>query len=141
MVDWTDPKAQVTPHFTVYDALQLHRWARLATAEDGVDFDQIVKTLVKMEEVRTVLGCPIHVHCTYRSPAYNREIGAIPNDVHASSLACDFDCNDHFTTDEVKSKLLPLLEQMGLRMEDNGPGASWVHLDAHAVIHNRFFKA
>ena len=139
-IDWSDPNTNVTEHFTVYDALQLHQWRRLASLSDGVDYGAIEKLCQKMEEVRAFLGVPIMVHCMFRSPAYNKLIGAIPNDVHASSLACDFDCNEHMTTDEVKVKLMPVLEQMGLRMEDNGAGASWVHLDTHPVGHNRFFK-
>ena len=38
-IDWTDENAQVTEHFSVRDALLLHSWNRLATEDDGADFD------------------------------------------------------------------------------------------------------
>jgi uncharacterized protein YcbK (DUF882 family) len=136
-IDWSSPDAKVTEHFTVYDALQLHQWKRLATTSDGVDYGNIEKICRKMEEVRSFLGVPINAHCTYRSPAYNKLCGAPEHDVHSMSLAMDFDCNDHMTIEEVKAKLEPELERLGIRMERGT--TSWVHLDIHTVGHARYF--
>lgn len=142
-IDWTSPDAPVTEHFTVSDACMLHSWNRLANEMDGFNEAAKVKIVAlcqKMEEVRTVLGCPVAVHCMFRSQQYNQEIvKAIPNDVHAQSFACDFDCNGHMTIDEVHAKLEPVLEQMGIRMERNTP--TWVHIDLHPVMNARYFTA
>lgn len=139
-IDWTDASIQVTDHFTVGDCLTLHSWNRLATAQDGADFDKLATLCQKMEEIRAVLGCPIRVHCMYRSPDYNAQVvKAIPNDVHAQSLACDFDCGSAHTIDEVHAILEPLLEQYGIRMEKNTP--TWVHIDLHPVGNARYFLA
>jgi hypothetical protein len=137
-IDWTNAQSQVTDHFTVGDALTLHQWNRLATEADGADFDALVTLCQKMEEIRTFLGCPINVHCMYRSPAYNQLIGAPTNDVHSQSLAADLDCNGSFTIDELHSKLEPVLEQYGVRMERGT--TSWIHLDLHPVGNARYFN-
>ena len=71
-----------------------------------------------MEEIRKILGCSLNVHCMFRSQKYNQEVvKAIPNDVHAQNLACDFDASPKYTIDQVHAILEPLLEQLGIRME------------------------
>jgi hypothetical protein len=131
VIDWTSPDCKVTEHFTVADACMLHSWNRLAIETDGCNDAMKAKLIIlcsKMEEIRTFLGCPINVHCMFRSQQYNQEVvKAIPNDVHAQGLACDFDSNGSMTIDEVHAKLEPVLEQLGIRMEKNT--ATWVHID------------
>lgn len=142
-INWNDPKSKVTAHFTVEDACMLHSWNRLANEADGFTPELkalVILTLKKMEEIRTFLGCPVNVHCTFRSQEYNQKVvKAIPNDVHAQGLAIDFDCNGHMTIDEVHAKLEPVLERYGVRMERNTP--TWVHLDLHPVKNARYFTA
>ena len=143
MIDWTNPTDQVSDHFTVNDMCMLHQWNRLATADDGMDENmqtQLVILAQKLEQIRSFLQTPMSVHCCFRSHDYNKLISAPPNDVHSMGMACDFDCNSHLSTDEVKSRLMPVLEQMGIRMENNGTGASWIHIDTHPVMHARFFN-
>ncbi len=139
-IDWTDPKSQVTEHFNVSDCLMLHKWNRLATPEDGADIQKLYSLCLVMEEIRKILGYPINVHCMYRSPEYNKLIGANPNDPHEQNLACDFDCNPKLNCDEVKIKLMSHLENLDIRMENNGNSAGWVHIDLCNIIHNRFFN-
>jgi len=142
-IDWTNKDYSITPHFTVGDAVTLHSWNRLATAADGLTDDGKAKLVVlcnKMEEIRTLLGCPISVHCMYRSPEYNAQVvKAIPNDVHAQFLACDFDCSPKLTIEQTHGILEPFLEKYGIRMERNTP--TWIHIDLHPVGNARYFNA
>ena len=141
MIDWTNPSIQVTEHFTVKDCLYLHNWGRLATEADGADFDRLTELCFALEKVRDILNCPMRVHCIFRSEEYNKSIpGAPTSDPHSRSMACDFDCQPFMSCDDVKNTLLSHIEELGLRMEDNGAGATWVHIDLCPVIHNRFFK-
>lgn len=142
MTDWSNPLDKVTPHFTVGDALMLHAWGRLAApGPDGVDTTLIQELCLKMEEIRTALGCPIFVHCMFRSVAYNQAQNIQPAaDVHSMSLACDFDAGGILSIDEIKAKLEPLLPQLGIRMERGTP--TWVHIDLHSVgLSGRYFTA
>jgi hypothetical protein len=142
-LDWSNPECMVSKYFSVNNCLLLHSWNRLATTEDGYDPNQLIALCVKLDQVREILGVPMNVHCMFRSKEYNIEQKILlptGNDVHAMSLAVDFDAGPSLTTDEVKAKLLPMLEELGIRMENNGARSSWIHVDIHPVIHNRFFK-
>ena len=105
---------------------------------DGLTEDGKIKLIVlckKMEEIRAFLNCSINVHCMYRSQEYNKEVvKAIPNDVHAQFLACDFDCGTTHTIEEAHKLLEPVLEQYGVRMERNTP--SWIIIESIPKKHN-----
>jgi hypothetical protein len=134
MPDWTNANDSVTEHFTVSDALMLHNWTRLGTEMDGANFDALQTLCNKLEEVRTLLGCPMNVHCMFRSKAYNIEQSILlPTgaDVHSMSVACDFDCNETMSIQAVKDLLEPQLDSLGIRMEFGTQ--SWVHVDLHGV--------
>ncbi len=144
-IDWTDPLAQITPHFTVGEMIVLHAWDRLATdVEDGLT-DQVKKNLVdlcqRMEKVRMALGCGLNVHCGFRSVKYNQEVlHSLPMDVHSFGMALDFDANEAMTIEQAKEKVRPLLEPLNMRLE--GGTSSWLHMDTHAVgPSGREFKA
>jgi uncharacterized protein YcbK (DUF882 family) len=126
MINWKDPEDQITDHFKVKDALMLRHWGRLATEQDGADFNKLLHLFQIMEQVRGYLGCPINVHCGFRSVEYNKSQGIKPADVHSMNLAVDFDTSPHMTIEETKAKLEPVLESMGLRMEKGT--TTWVHL-------------
>ena len=134
MSDWMSPTDQVTLHFSVNDCLMLHKWNRLATEKDGADLDKLTTLCEKLEEVRTLLNCPMNVHSMFRSTAYNLAQGILPPtglDVHALNLACDFDCGSNLTIQEVKDILEPQLDSLGIRMERGT--TTWVHVDLHDV--------
>lgn len=144
MINWADPKCPVTTHFCVKDCLWLPKWNRLANASDGLT-EQLQDTLFtfcqKLEEVRAVIYTPMNIHSIYRPPAYSPLVGGTATDVHTQGIAADFDCEEwSLTCDNVKQILLPKLIELDIRMEDNGPGAAWVHVDTHPVGHLRFFK-
>lgn len=143
-IDWTNPECLVTPHFKVKDAIMLHAWNRLANDQDGLTDDgrdKLVALCNVMEQVRVYLGCPINVHCIFRSEKYNQEVvKAIPNDVHAQFLAIDFDCSPTMTIEETKEKMEQVLERFGMRMEKGT--TTWVHLDLRAPgPSGRYFTA
>jgi hypothetical protein len=143
-IDWTDATCQITPHFTVGDAITLHTWGRLATADDGLTddlCDQLVLLCQALEQVRDILGCPMNVHCMLRTVAYNTQVLKLknPNDVHALGMACDFDCGSALSIDQIHALLLPKLEELGIRMEQNTP--TWCHVDIHPVGIARYFLA
>ena len=144
-MDWTDKTQRVSPHFTVEDCLWLHTWGKLASEADGLT-DEIKTNLIltcnKMELVRDLIGTPIHVHSMYRPPAYSLLVGGSETDVHTKGMACDFEAVYALSCDQIKALLLTHLDILGLRMEDNGVGAGWVHIDTKIPLpgHVRFFK-
>jgi hypothetical protein len=140
--DWTDPDSPVSEHFKVSDILTAHLWHRLFNSSDGIDgpiLAALKATVLVMEQVREALGCPLSIHCTYRSPAYNITpgVGAPMRDAHSKGMAFDFHPIG-MTIQEGKDKLEPLLEQMDLRMERGTD--TWIHIDRCPVIHERYFN-
>lgn len=144
MPDWTNLLDQVSTYFKVREALFLPSWGRMATASDGLN-DEIEANLqalcTKLDVIRDFLACPMNVHCMYRPGPYSVQVGGTATDVHTKGMAVDFDCNSDMTCDQVKELLLPMLEQWGVRMENNGAGAGWVHIDIHPVGNARYFLA
>lgn len=154
-LDWNDPKSKISKYFTVNDAIMLRNWNRLANQDDGLN-DTVKANLIeifrKMDIVREFLGVPVYVKSAYRPSAYNVSIGGAKQSAHMAAIgyaAVDFWCDadgdgdkDGDDCDVIKAKLMPMLEQWGLRMEDNGKNARWVHIDDKALVAggNRFFK-
>jgi hypothetical protein len=133
-MDWTNASENVTEHFTVGDCLTLHAWGRLGTEADGADFDKLLASCQVLEQVREVLGCAMNIHCVFRSTAYNLAQNILPptgRDVHSMCIAADFDCGNSLSIQEVKDKLEPILDQLGIRMEKGT--TNWIHVDTHSV--------
>jgi len=153
-INWKDPYAKVSRFFTVHEALWLADWKRLANESDGLDETvkaNLLAVFRKLDLVREFLGRPIFIKSAYRPKAYNVAIGGSLRSSHManeSSAAVDFWCDadrdgdkDGADCDAIKAALMPKLEVWGLRMEDNGAGARWVHIDTRPPgPAGRFFK-
>lgn len=133
-------------HFTHREALWLPQWDRMANEGDGLN-EQILANLIdlfhRMEKVRAFVNASINVHCAFRPKLYNALVKGAKNSAHLTGQAVDFDVQD-VTCTKVKTDILMAnkLEELGLRMENNGESASWVHLDTKPVPEggHRFFK-
>lgn len=73
--------------FTASDTAQRH----------GIDntpspqiIEELKRTAALMEQVRTVINCPIIPTSVYRCSAVNRLVGSKPTSKHVQGLACDF---------------------------------------------------
>ena len=122
----------------------------MGDASDGLTeevLNRLKSMAQKMDLVREFLGVPVKMHVAWRPDAYNKLIGGATNSTHRAAAgvdaACDFSAKG-LTCDEVKKRILDAkkLEEWDLRMEDNGAGASWVHLDTRKPAQGRprFFK-
>lgn len=153
-VNWSDPSSKIAKYFTVKDAIMLREWNRLGNETDGLDL--IVKknlfgVFQKMDIIREFLGVPVFIKSAWRPSAYNVAIGGAIQSAHMANTeygAVDFWCDidgdgakNGKDCDDIKAKLMPNLEGWGLRMENNGVGATWVHVDTKPVAGgHRFFK-
>ena len=151
-IDWTNPACKISKYFTVKEALWLNKWNRMANEQDGLN-DTVKANLLslfkKMDIIRDYIAKPIIVHVTYRPKEYNKLIGGATHSAHLEGLACDFSSDitgDHVRNgqdcDKIKEMLIPCLEQWGLRLEDNGKGSGWCHVDLKepGASGSRYFK-
>lgn len=153
-IDWTDPRAHISEHFTIREALTLHKWGNALHRPTSAEKAAILQTATKMEMIRSFLGDrSITVTSWLRPPVanipgnerqgqdYNAFIKGAKNSDHRLGLACDFEVKG-LTPDEVRKALLPKLEEFKIRMEDLA-GASWIHIDVQESLlpgAKRFFK-
>ena len=148
-IDWGNPEAQVSTHFTVKDCLWLPQWNRLANETDGLTEEikhNLINTCAKMEGVRAFLGNrPLIVHCMYRPPLYNKLVKGAPQSGHLFGIAVDFHVSglsDNKGCDSIRAILVPKLKEFDMRMEDVSAFTSrnWIHLDTKNTSGTRYFK-
>jgi hypothetical protein len=59
-----------------------------------------------LEEVRTLLGYPIHVNSAYRSLAINALLGSKPTSAHTKGLAADIVCPQFGTPKDIVNAII-----------------------------------
>jgi len=59
-----------------------------------------------LEEVRTLLGYPIHVNSAYRSLAVNALLGSKPTSAHTKGLAADIVCPQFGTPKDIVNAII-----------------------------------
>lgn len=69
-------------------------------------WQNIVPTMIVLDEVREVVGKRITLTSTYRSPAYNRAVGGEPMSFHMRFMAVDFQSSVSPTVLAKAAKLL-----------------------------------
>jgi hypothetical protein len=154
-IDWSDPSAMVSQHFSVKECTYLPSWNCYHSPSDEEKVN-IINMAQKMDKVRDVLGKPINVHvwirpavlnCPSFDPStvvtdtdkkkealanldYNVYVGGASHSAHVLGKAVDYDCGEN--CDITRLTLESQLEILGLRME-RGPGDSWIHNDDQPV--------
>ncbi len=149
-IDWNNPKAKISKHFTVHEALWLPSWSVYHTPSE-VEKASILRLASAMDKVRDLIEAPIRVHVWIRpvrlnAPShsmhgqnYNAFVKGASSSAHRYGKAVDWSSSG-ISCDELRSKLVSKLEEFKLCMEDL-PGSSWVHNDAFLPRKTgRFFK-
>ena len=91
------------------------------------------KLLVKLIDLRKILGRPIYITSGYRCFAYNRKVGGVVNSYHCIGLAAD-----------IKVKDINLIELLGYaeEIDFNGIGfyekKNFLHLDVRPTKRTRW---
>jgi hypothetical protein len=127
-------------NFRWREALFLREWGLYVYPTQTI-YQNILKSAQMLEAIRGQCGNkPITVKSWYRPQAYNDEIGGRHLSSHLEAIAVDFSVAT-LTCDRVREILMPSLERLKMRMEDN-PGSDWVHSDLRTPPPGgkRFFK-
>ena len=136
---------KISNHFTWKEALYLPQYGRLAEDSDGLNMEirsNLCDLFNKMDAVRDFFNKPISVHVAYRSPEYNKLVKGASKSCHLEGKAVDFHVVG-LSCDEAKKLILDnnKLEEWSMRMENNGQGTTWIHLDLRSPgPGGRFFK-
>jgi Peptidase M15 len=85
---------QLTDHFSLeemtFSSTAVRKSIDNTPSSDVVDHLKV--TAAGLEQVRALLGSPLHIDSGYRSPALNAAVGGVPNSAHLTGYAADFIC-------------------------------------------------
>lgn len=99
-----DPPAIVAPLISAFPDAQISKSFRLSEFRPGrhsYDLIRLSPALVQaLEEIRERVGRPVTVTSGYRPPAYNAEVGGVPNNAHINGTAADIYV-DGLSTDQL----------------------------------------
>jgi len=146
MINFSNPLEKISRYFTIKDATHLPKWNVLHMPSKR-EMIELTKLFEKMDIIRDTVRLPILVHCSirptsvvcnnaqYNGKNYNEAIGSTATkSAHIFGQACDFHVvgfEDTKGCAEMRKKIQPILEKLGLRME-NITG-SWIHVDTYPV--------
>lgn len=77
-----------------------------------------------LEEVRRLLGCPMHVNSGYRAPEVNRAAGGSTLSAHCDGDAADFTAPQYGTPQEIARAI----RDSGIKFDQLIFEGAWVHI-------------
>jgi zinc D-Ala-D-Ala carboxypeptidase len=123
---------RLSEHFTLAE-LTVSEWASRNNVDNQPTLDiieSLKKLALRLEEVRTVLGKPIHINSGYRSPKVNKAIGGKPTSSHQYGLAADLISPEFGTPEQICQEIM----ESGIKFDQlileypTPEGGGWVHL-------------
>lgn len=85
------------------------------------------EALTKLQKLRDLAGCVVHVNSAYRCAVHNRNVGGAPNSEHPNGRAFDL----RITGDLTRAKIHKLANEVGFR--GIGDYDNFVHVDTGRV--------
>lgn len=122
----------LSAHFTLDEATASQTAARLGLDNDP-PLDVVLnmkRAALGMEQVRQLLGQPIHVNSWYRSPALNQAVGSKPTSDHLTGFAVDFICPTYGKPQAVVKAILASGIDFKQVIYEFG---SWVHISFNGM--------
>lgn len=119
---------QLTEHFALAEFTSTD--TALPNIPSDIEIVRILRTAKALEEVRQVLGHPIHISSGFRSELVNRAVGGADNSAHMLGLAADFTCPEFGTPKQVCMAIIDAgikFDQLILEYKSSKSGGDWVH--------------
>lgn len=117
----------LSAHFSLEEATVSQTASRL-----GIDNDppldvvlNMKRAALGMEQVRQLLGQPIHINSWFRSPAVNQAVGGSPKSDHMTGFAIDFTCPTYGKPEQIVKEILASNIDFKQVILEFG---SWVHI-------------
>jgi zinc D-Ala-D-Ala carboxypeptidase len=88
---------KLTAHFSL-DELTFSSTAQRMGIDNTPDLEtvaRLTKLAMGLEQIRALLGAPLHIDSGYRCPALNKAVGGVANSAHLDGYAADFVCPDY----------------------------------------------
>ena len=125
---------RLTPHFTL-EEFTFSQTASRKGIDNTPDKDalQNLQFLAeRMEDVRKLLGTPIHISSGYRCLELNTILGSKPSSSHVKGLACDFSSSRYGNASDIVFDIVSSdisYDQLILEFyKPSNPDSGWVHI-------------
>ena len=123
---------QLSPNFSLAEFITSETAARLGLSNepDAEIIETLKATAARLEEVRSLLGCPIIILSGFRSVKVNSAVGGSSNSQHCLGEAVDFIAPQFGTPQEVCRAILDStieFDQLIAEGIDNANGG-WCHI-------------
>lgn len=116
---------RLSPHFTL-EELTFSQTAQRKAIDNTPSLEVVahLTTLANgLEDVRELLGQPIHVTSGYRCPSLNAAIGGAKHSAHMAGYAADFVCSGFTPVQIVKA-----IARSGISFDQCIQEGTWVHI-------------
>jgi len=127
----------LTEHFSIEELV--HSDTAIAMGNANMpDTDEQAKNLLRLaetlEEVRKILGVPMHITSGYRNNAVNARVGGVQNSAHLTGLAADFVAPAFGTPLDICRRLEPHMDALDIDQLicESLHSAVWCHLGLSA---------
>lgn len=88
----------------------------------------VIEVAKNLQVLRDYLKTPIIINSGYRTPAYNKKVGGVPNSMHIFGKAADIR-TAKYTPTQVRSAILELIDTGKIRDLGIGFYDTFIHVD------------
>jgi hypothetical protein len=130
---------QLTEHFSLEELTHSDIGTRKGIDNTpDVDAVENLKVLARtMEQIRGLLGHPIHVNSGYRGPKLNSAVGGSKTSAHMEGLAADFVCPSFGTPKEIAVEIAASDIAFDQLIEEG----TWVHISVDPRMRRQVLTA
>ena len=117
----------LSAHFTLEEFTRSETALRkgLDNTPDAETIANLTELANGMEQVRSLLGHPIHINSAYRGPKVNAAVGGSKNSAHMRGYAADFTCADYGDVSAICRAIMDSTISYDQLIHEFG---AWVHI-------------
>ena len=90
-----------------------------------------------LEQIRSLLGYPIHVNSGFRCVELNKAVGGVPDSAHVSGFAADIVCPQFGTPEQI----VLAIQKAGIPIDQAIQEGTWAHVSFAPTMRNQFLTA
>lgn len=117
---------QLTQHFSL-EELTFSSTAQRLNIDNTPDLGTVAhltRLAMGLEQIRALLGVPMHIDSGYRCPSLNKAVGGVANSAHLDGYAADFIAPDYGTPLQIARAIAG----SGIPFDQVIQEGSWVHI-------------
>ncbi len=116
----------LTEHFTLQEMTFSSTAERrgIHNEPDSIAAANLTATAMGLEQVRALLGAPLHIDSGYRCPALNKAVGGAWNSAHLRGCAADFTCASFGTPQQI----VEAIASSPIAFDQLIQEGTWVHI-------------